>query len=151
MAVYVDDLAIAGNIDDIIDFKESIGKLFKIRDLGRLNYILGIRVEYRADESMLINQKQYIIQMVERFGMECSKPSDIPIQPNHKLTLKLEDEPPKLQEPVDLTRYRQLIGSLIYLTTCTRPDISYSVGLLARFMQQPKVLHWKFLLRLLRY
>ena len=56
-----------------------------------------------------------------------------------------------MREKVDITKYREVIGSLIYLMTCTRPDISYSVGLLSRFMQEPKELHWRFLKRLLRY
>jgi hypothetical protein len=47
--------------------------------------------------------------------------------------------------------YRKVIGSLIYLMTCTRPDISYSVSILSRYMQEPRELHWRFLKRLLKY
>ena len=71
--------------------------------------------------------------------------------PNHQLTLEIKDQSEVLREKVDITKYREVIGSLIYLMTCTRPDISYSVGLLSRFMQEPKEWHWRFFKRLLRY
>ncbi|XP_059078089.1 secreted RxLR effector protein 161-like [Cryptomeria japonica] len=51
---------------------------------------------------------------------------------------------------VDATLYHQLVGSLIYLTH-TRPDISYVVGLVSRFMQEPHELHWKAAKRILHY
>ena len=56
-----------------------------------------------------------------------------------------------LRSPVDETLYRRMIGSMIYLMISTRPDISYAVGVLSRFMQSPKELHLRFLKRLLRY
>ena len=51
---------------------------------------------------------------------------------------------------VDVTLYRQLVGSLIYLTT-TRPDISFAVSIVSRFMSNPKEIHWKEVKRILRY
>ena len=56
-----------------------------------------------------------------------------------------------LRKVTDVTKYQQVIGSLIYLMTCTRPDISYSVGILSRFMKESRELHWRFLKRLLKY
>jgi hypothetical protein len=98
-----------------------------------------------------MNLKHYISKLIENFGLQTSKESDIPIQPNHNLTRELKEEKEILREPVDSSKYRQVIGSLIYLMTCTRPDISYSVGVLSRFMQEPRELHWRFLKRLLKY
>ena len=77
--------------------------------------------------------------------------TDIPIQPGHKLTTELTDETECLRKHVDATKYRKVIGSLIYLMTCTRPDISYSVSILSRFLQEPRELHWRFLKWLLKY
>ena len=51
---------------------------------------------------------------------------------------------------VDATLYRQLVGKLLYLTH-TRPDLSFVVGLVARFMQNPRESHWKAAKRILRY
>jgi hypothetical protein len=90
--------------------------------------------------------------LIDRFkNLKDSKELDIPIQPNHKLTSDLKDETEELRNLIDPTIFRQAIGSLIYLMTCTRPDISYSVSTLSRFMQEPRELHWRFLKRLLRY
>jgi hypothetical protein len=60
-------------------------------------------------------------------------------------------ESEQLRKFVDPKKYRQAIGSLIYLMINTRPDICYSVSVLSRFMQQPRELHWRYLKRLLRY
>ncbi len=73
------------------------------------------------------------------------------IQPNHKRTSDLKDENETLRNFIDPTINRQAIGSLIYLMTFTRPDNSYSVSTLLKFMQQPRELQWRFLKRLLRY
>ena len=77
--------------------------------------------------------------------------TDIPIQPGHKLTTELLHETESLRKLVDATKYRKVIGGLIYLMTCTRPDISYSVSILSRYMQEPRELHWRFLKRSMKY
>ena len=92
----------------------------------------------------------YISKMIEQFNLQSSKDSEILIQPNHNLTRDLINEKDSLRTKVDITRYRQVIGKLIYLMTCTRPDISYSIGVLARFMQDPRELHWRCLKRILK-
>ncbi len=63
----------------------------------------------------------------------------------------MTDETEELRQSINPTLYRQAIGSLIYLMTATRPDISYAVSFLSRFMQEPRELHWRFVKRLLRY
>jgi hypothetical protein len=83
--------------------------------------------------------------------MKDGKTSDIPIQPNHKLTSELNNENETLRHLIDPTKYRQAIESLIYLMTCSRPDIWFSVSILSRFMEKPRELHWRFVKRLLRY
>jgi hypothetical protein len=115
-------------------------KNFKSRDLGELKCILGIQIECR-ENTMIINQRNYIEKLINQFkNLKDSKSVDIPIQPNHKLTSDLTNETEELRQLVDPTTYRQAIGSLIYLMTATRPDISYAVSFLSRFMQEPKEL-----------
>ncbi len=138
-------------LSDILKFKEMISRKFKCKDLGELKFILGIRVERRRDGALLLNQNQYIDELIKKFNQENSKSSNIPIQPNNNLTSKLENEKESLRELVDPNMYRQVIGSLIYLMTSTRPDISYSVGLLSRFMSNPRELHWRCLKRVIKY
>jgi hypothetical protein len=151
IAVYVDDLLIASNIREIELFKKQLSSSFKMRDLGKINYMLGIKFEYAINGTMLLNQKHFINKLIEEFNLQLSKENDIPIQPNHNLTRDLTNEKESLRELVDATKYRQVIGKLLYLMTCTRPDISYAVGLLARFMQEPRELHWRCVKRVLKY
>ena len=153
IAIYVDDIIILSkDIVMIEEFKRQISLKFKTKDLGKLRYVLGISIEQINEEILLINQKNYITNIIEKFrNLEESREVNIPIQPNHNLTNDLITENETLRHFVDPTRYRQVIGSLIYLMTNTRPDICYAVSVLSRFMQQPRELHWRFLKRLLRY
>jgi hypothetical protein len=63
----------------------------------------------------------------------------------------LEDETDTLKQSVDNEKYRQAIGKLMYLMVCTRPDISFAVSLLSRFMADPKERHWRCVKQLLKY
>eukprot|EP00253_Pinus_taeda_P010328 PITA_10328 len=111
--------------------------------LGYVHYYLGIEVTQHP-KSIFLSQKKYIGDLLNRFGMtECNHLST-PMEQNLKLT-SIEGK-----EFEDATKYRQLIGSLIYLTT-TRPDISFVVGILSRFMQKPCEGNWAAAKRVLRY
>jgi hypothetical protein len=98
-----------------------------------------------------IHQKKYIDKVIKTFKLQDTKNTDIPLQPNQKLTKELLTEDDELRNLIDSEKYRQAIGSLIYLMVSTRPDISYTVSVLSRFMQEPRELHWRCVKRLLRY
>ncbi len=152
ISVYVDDMLIISRFEnEINNFKTNLQMKFKSKDLGQLKFILGIKVHYTKNGSIILNQKQYIDKIIKKFNLEHSKSTSIPIQQNHNLTNKFESENETLRELIDPNIYRQVIGSLIYLMTSTRPDISYSIGLLSRFMTAPIELNWRFLKRVLRY
>eukprot|EP00253_Pinus_taeda_P029216 PITA_29216 len=82
--------------------------------------------------------------LVDRFRMQDCKPATTPMEPGLKLSAQSSSP------PVDETLFRQLVGSLIYLTA-TKPDISFSVSYISRFMSAPKVDHWIAAKRVLRY
>ncbi|CAF0996295.1 unnamed protein product [Brachionus calyciflorus] len=151
LAIYVDDIVIMGAFEKINFFKSLISDKFKTKDLGELSYILGLEINYLREDCFIINQQQYIDKIIKRFGQNDCKQTDIPIHPNHKLTSELSNENDQLRKLIDAKTYRQAIGSLIYLMISTRPDISYSVSVLSRYMQMPRELHWRYLKRLLRY
>eukprot|EP00253_Pinus_taeda_P035688 PITA_35688 len=98
-------------------------------DLGYVHYYLGIEVTQHPN-SIFLSQKKYIGYLLNRFGMTECNPLSTPMEQNLKLT-SIEGK-----EFEDATKYRQLVGSLIYLTT-TRPNISFTVGILSKFMQKP--------------
>ncbi len=125
----------------IVDFEKQVNNRFKTKDLGNLNYILGINVERLTDNTLVIHQKNNIDKLMKDFKIISeTRNTDIPIQPGHKLTTELLHETESLRKLVDATKYRKVIGGLIYLMTCTRPDISYSVSILSRYMQEPREL-----------
>ena len=92
----------------------------------------------------MIHQQKYIKELLEKFGMDSSKPIDTPISPSTKLVM--DDGSPSVEEKL----YRGMIGSLLYLTT-SRPDIVFSVGLCAHFQSKSNESHLKVVKRILRY
>nr|GEX09992.1 zinc finger, CCHC-type [Tanacetum cinerariifolium] len=134
--VYVDDLIITGTPRKELEvFKSQMDGKFAMSDLGLLAYYLGIEVTQTGGE-ITIKQTGYINKILKETSMTDSNDTKIPMDPGTKL-VKAKDE-----NSVDATHYRSLIGSLRYLLH-TRPNLSYSVGLLNRFMQDPKDHHLK--------
>jgi hypothetical protein len=123
--------------------KTSLKKKFEMTDLGFLHYFLGLQV-LQTHERIFLSQSKYSCDLLRRFHMDDCKPSPSPFQSGFKLTATCTS--PK----VDATLYRQLVGSLLYLTH-TRPNISFVVGIVARYMQTPHESHWKAAKRILRY
>ncbi|GJR27081.1 zinc finger, CCHC-type containing protein [Tanacetum coccineum] len=124
-------------------FKSQMKDKFEMSDLGLLAYYLGIEVTQTGGE-ITIKQTGYINKILKETSMTDSNDTKIPMDPGTKL-VKAEDG-----NSVDATYYRSLIGSLRYLLH-TRPDLSYSVGLLSRFMQDPKDHHLKAVKQVIRY
>lgn len=127
IAIYVDDILIAcQDKSEITKLKNFLSKRFEVKDLGPIKYCLGIKFNQKED-SITLNQKGYIRDLLERFGMTEANTVSTPLDPNVKLE-KTEEDPEHEKIP-----YQELIGSLLYLATCTRPDISYSVSYLSQF------------------
>eukprot|EP01018_Ginkgo_biloba_P015525 Gb_39735 [translate_table: standard] len=144
VVLYVDDLLITRNdVSMISDLKKDLQMNFEMTDLGLLHYFLGIEV-WQTPGRVFISQAKYIWEVLRRFRMEDCKPTCTPMETGTKLSV--QDEGVK----IDGTLYRQLVGSLIYLTT-TRPDIAFVVGIVSKFMAEPKQSHWLAAKRILRY
>ncbi|GJS05798.1 ribonuclease H-like domain, reverse transcriptase, RNA-dependent DNA polymerase [Tanacetum coccineum] len=144
VGVYVDDLIITGTPKREIDkFKDQMKEIFEMSDLGLLAYYLGIEVTQSGGD-ISIKQSAYARKILKEAGMLESNETLIPMDPGTRLTKTTEGT------MVNSTDYRSLIGCLRYLLH-TRPDLSYSVGLLSRFMQEPKEQHMKAIKQVLRY
>ncbi|XP_026430000.1 uncharacterized protein LOC113326496 [Papaver somniferum] len=128
--VYVDDIIITGNNDLAIqDLKHKLESQFSLKNLGRLQYFLGLEVS-RSPKGILLCQRKYILDIVNDCGLLGAKPSPSPMEKHLKL-LPYSGDP--LSDP---SIYRRLIGRLLYIQV-TRPDITFSVNYLSQFMQQP--------------
>ncbi|RVW51356.1 Retrovirus-related Pol polyprotein from transposon TNT 1-94 [Vitis vinifera] len=144
VSLYVDDLIFTGNDESMfVKFKNSMKLEFDMTDLGKMKYFLGMEV-LQNSEGIYISQRKYAKEVLERFGMEKSNSVKNPIVPGDRLT-KNEGG-----VKVDATKYKQLVGSLMYLTA-TRPDLMYVVCLISRFMASPTEMHLQAAKRVLRY
>eukprot|EP00253_Pinus_taeda_P027623 PITA_27623 len=144
VVVYVDDLIITGNSAHLIHgIKQDLCRTFDMTDLGLLHYCLGIEV-WQTENHIFLSQSKYAKNFVDRFIMQDCKPATTPMEPGLKLSAQSSSP------PVDETLFRQLVGSLIYLTA-TRPDINFVVSYISRFMSTPKADHWIAAKRVLRY
>ncbi|KAA0058546.1 putative mitochondrial protein [Cucumis melo var. makuwa] len=144
LLLYVDDMIITGNDPQAIsDLQHYLGQHFEMKDLGSLNYFLGLEVSRRSD-GYLLSQAKYASDLLARSGITDSNTTSTPLDPNVHLT-PYDGVPLK-----DVSLYRQLVGSLIYLTV-TRPDIAYAVHIVSQFMAAPRTVHFTAVLRILRY
>jgi hypothetical protein len=142
--VYVDDLILTGDLmEEIRQTKENLSVRFQMKELGELKHFLGLEVE-KTCKGVFLCQQKYAKDLLESYGMLESKSLSTPMEPNAKLCA---GEGKDLQ---DTRMYRQLVGSLIYLTL-TRPDIAFAVGVVSRHMQNPKKPHLEAVRRILRY
>lgn len=142
--VYVDDFLIAGNdISTIQRFKNYLHKCFKMKDLGKMRYFLGLEVS-RGPEGIFVSQRKYALDIITECGLLGAKPAPVPTELNHKLALATGQP---LDDP---SKYRRLVGRLIYLTF-TRPELNYIVHILSQFMKTPLQDHWLAALRVVRY
>eukprot|EP00253_Pinus_taeda_P011023 PITA_11023 len=128
----------------IANFKQVMKSEFvEMTNLGLLRYFLGIEVK-QIENGIFISQAKYVVDILERFKMQSIKSAPIPTV----MGLKLSKE--DCSSNVNLTLYKSMIGSLMYLFA-TRPDIIYAVSLVSRFMETPKETHWQATKMILRY
>eukprot|EP00253_Pinus_taeda_P014191 PITA_14191 len=114
-----------------------------MKDLGEMHYCLGLEV-WRDSSQTFLSQGKYAKSLLTKFKMEECKATFVPLQQNNKL--QVNDG----SKYADATLYKQLVGSIIYLTT-TRPNLAYAVSVLSQFMTQPHENHWLAAKGVLRY
>jgi hypothetical protein len=142
--IYGDDMIITG--DDTIgisNLRDFLSHNFVIKDLGSLNYFLGLEVLSSTD-GILLSQAKYASDLIAKAGHTGNHTETTPLEPN--IHFYATDEP-VLDNP---TCYRQLVGSLIYLTV-TRPHISYVVHTVSKFMCAPCTIHYAAVVWIIRY
>ncbi|GJY36393.1 retrovirus-related pol polyprotein from transposon TNT 1-94 [Tanacetum coccineum] len=142
--VYVDDIIVTGNnkgtIDNIICH---LGSTFALKDLGSLNYFLGIEIVPHVS-GILLSQKKYILELLQSAGLSNYNPVSSLMVTSSSLSL---DDSTAFSNPV---KYRQVVGSLQYVTL-SRPDIAFAVNKVCQYMHAPTENHWSAVKRILRY
>ena len=148
VAVYVDDLVIAAKDPTLIkDIKDKFSSFFDMKDMGRLHHFVGMKVEQNDDTGEVwIGQGCYTGDILKRYGMENCNAVSTPMDPGLKMKSASSDD-----TVVDQSMYQSAVGSLLYLSVATRPDIAYAVSCAARYTAKPTKLHWALVKRILRY
>jgi len=152
VAAYVDDLLIFTNdADEKKRLKQELMKRFKIKDLGPIKNCLGIRITRdQKNGKLTLDQQKYTKEILSKFNMLNCNPIYTPLE--YKLNLLSGSKETQHEDSTSSKiPYQEAVGSLMYLSQCTRPDITYAISYLSRFNQNPNQTHWKSVKRVLRY
>ncbi|CAI5469273.1 unnamed protein product [Closterium sp. Yama58-4] len=148
--VYVDDLVFAtADTEALALVKSELQKRRTCTDLGELCSYLGLQITRdRARRTITLTQSHMVQQVLQRFGFTWSSPQSTPLATGHSLSAPPSDESVEPSGP-----YPELVGCLMYLMTCTRPDLAYPLGLLARYVapSRHRKVHMDAAKRVLRY
>jgi len=122
-------------------------------DNNEIGYILGIQIQRdRFHKTLLLSQEKYINDLLTKFNMATSHSVATPLEAGIRYSRHQPDNPPSSEQHLmDKVPYKQAIGSLQYLVTCTRWDLAFPVNHLAQFMQDPTPAHWLGVKRIFRY
>lgn len=148
LLVYVDDMLLASpNAAAVQQAKEVLLGIFDARDVGSVGFFVGMNITRDLQQGTIkISNERMIVDLLQKFGMVDAHGRDVPMSSG--AVLKREEG-----EPLDTRKYpySTLVGSLLYLAVTVRPDISYSVGVLSKFMSCPTMSHWVAAKGVLRY
>ena len=144
--LYVDDTGILAKTLDLIEaFKVLIGTKFKFRDNGELKQFLGTDFKYdRRARKLFMSTKPKIQELFDAYRPRLPNPTKVPLDQS----IYVYRPSPNLKE---VSTYQQIIGSIMYISTRTRPDITVYTNILSRFMKNPTVYHLELAFKLIAY
>ncbi|GJW62608.1 retrovirus-related pol polyprotein from transposon TNT 1-94 [Tanacetum coccineum] len=142
--IYVDDIIFASTDPKDCDrFSNEMSSKFQMSMMGQISFFLGLQISQNP-RGIFINQSKYANEILKKFDLHKSDPVDTPMVERTKLDEDLSGT------PVDQTKYRSMIGSLMYLTA-SRPDLVFAVCMCARYQSRPTKKHLEAVKRVFRY
>jgi len=153
LILYVDDILLATNhLGLLSEIKKFLSNNFEMKDIGEAYYVIGIEIFRDRSQGLLgLSQKAYMNKFLERFRMDKCSTSPVPIQKGDKFSLMQCPKNELERKQMESIPYASIVGSLMYAQTCTRPGISFVVGMLGRYQSNPGLDHWKAAKKVLRY
>jgi hypothetical protein len=144
ICLYVDDMLILGNnLSVVVKTKEFLSSQFEMKDLGEADVILGVKV-IRTPNGISLSQAHYVEKVLKKFNCFDAVPARTPYDPSMPLCKNMG-------KSVSQEEYAKILGSVMFLMNCTRPDIAYAVSRLSRYTHSPSAEHWTAITRLLKY
>ncbi len=151
LLLHVDDMIYGGSSRMIENFKKAISAKYKVAHQGSIHWILGMEVARHEDtKELILTQKKYINDILEKFQMTSCNPIDTPMSTDYILESSTDTKDNDQNENVSKP-FTSLVGSLMFLAVCTRPDICFAVTKLARRMKNPREVDWMTAKKVLRY
>ena len=145
IAVYVDDILVACETEEEFKtFKAELNSKFKVGKAGKADHLLGIRISQTGD-GITMDQETYVEAILEEYWDQKTK-YRTPMS-----TTKLEDQTIKIEDPTIRADYLRLLGKIMYLAHCTRPDLAYTFSKLSRYTHNFGKDHWEALIRVVGY
>jgi hypothetical protein len=153
LSIHVDDCILTGSSLELISqYKSKLNDCYALTDLGPINWLLGIKITRdRSAPTISLSQTSYIDYIVSRFGLSDAKSYSTPMVPGVIYSRNDCPSDPAEASRMKNTPYCEAIDSLMYASVATRPDITYAVSALSRFLDNPGEIHWEAAKRVLRY
>lgn len=152
LGLHVDDTLMVHNNDELCNsIVRRMSTEFEITDLGEPKRLLGMRLRRSKDGTIRLDQEAYVHEILNRFNMNDCNPSSLPHQPGHHLSKTMCPQTPEEISDMKDVPYGELVGALLWLSICTRPDIKQAVSVLCRFVKNPGRAHWNAARLILRY
>ena len=144
LCLYVDDMLIIGSNDKMVkSTKAMLSTRFDMKDMGLADVILGVKI-LRTSDRLVLSQTQSVDKILNKFSKDDSSVARTPLDVNLHMSKNKGKSVSQLEYP-------RVSGSLMYLMSCTIPDIAYIVSKLSRYTNNPNDDHWKGVIRVLRY
>uniref|UniRef100_A0A8R7Q7F9 Reverse transcriptase Ty1/copia-type domain-containing protein n=1 Tax=Triticum urartu TaxID=4572 RepID=A0A8R7Q7F9_TRIUA len=137
---------------EIITLKAQLSNKFEMKDLGAAKKILGMEIRRDRNSGLLfLSQQSYIKKVLHCFNMHDAKSVNTPIAPHFKLSSSHCPSNDEEFEYMSRVPYSSAVGSLTYAMVCSRPDLSFAMSLVSRYMANPDKEHWKAIQWIFRY
>jgi len=141
-----DSLTAADTMEGVEAGKKVLAEKYKVRDMGELKDFLGLRFErHRPSHTLFLSAPGHTASLLDKYNMADANPNNVSMAAGSVLG---RDDTATLADPAP---FMELVGSLLYLDTTTRPDLAYATEVLARFMKEPQLHHWQAAKAVLRY
>ena len=140
LVLYVDDMLIMRKkLDEISRLKDQMARTFDMKDLGAAKQILAIEIHrHKRNGKLSFSQEKYVEKIIERFEMNKAKPVNVPLASHFKLSSSLSPNSVEKKDYMLCVPYSNSVGCLTYAIVCTRPDISHAVGVVSKYMENPR-------------
>lgn len=153
IGVYVDDSMVFSNDTELKQFlKAELFRRFDMKDLGEAKFCLGLRINRDRENGIIyLDQRRHIVDLLHKFNMTECNPKFVPADVHQKLSIEMCPKTSREKEMMANVPYQEAVGSLLYISQGSRPDITYAVHSVSRFNHNPGMVHWEAVKRIMRY